>query len=257
MRFITSYNHESLIPLAPHQIEWAILGKSDAIVGVSNSVVESLQARCSFPEKIHKIYNGLDESCYFEHTSDLPVSQKVTNILIASRLTKWKAIDIGLLAFLRLADEEDSLHLHVIGAGSELPYLQNIVQTYKMFDRVSFHGWVTNPKYWYLKSDCLLHPSPMEAFGRVIAEANSCGLPAIAPQLAGAGELIINKHTGLTFINNNVDGCHETLSYFIHLTYRERQIMSERAITRANQLFRATTIAKEYIGLANNLIQSI
>ena len=56
-------------------------------------------------------------------------------------------------------------------------------------------GHVDRKEDFYEKIDILIHPAKREAYGMVIAEALSIGIPVICSQETGASELLNLEHT--------------------------------------------------------------
>ena len=64
-------------------------------------------------------------------------------------------------------------------------------------DRHMFIGWSATPEHYFLGLDVLITPSIIaETFGRVVAEAQSCGVPVIASDIGGLPEAMISEKTG-------------------------------------------------------------
>lgn len=68
-----------------------------------------------------------------------------------------------------------------------------------------FVGWSASPEQYYIGFDLLLAPSiEAETFGRVVAEAQSCGVPVIASEIGGLPEAMVSNITGLLVPPGNV-----------------------------------------------------
>ncbi|MBN2509421.1 MAG: glycosyltransferase [Spirochaetales bacterium] len=124
--------------------------------------------------------------------------------LFAGRVSADKGIDLAIEAFLEAAakDEDTDHYLLIAGHGPEEDTLR---EKFRNNDRVRFLGRIdhaTMPLI-YGGSDIFVFPSQTDTFGRVVAEAMSCGLPAIVdaqggPQeIVGAsgGGIVIEEHT--------------------------------------------------------------
>lgn len=110
---------------------------------------------------------------------------------------------------------------------------------------VDFLGYVSRKETFYSKIDILLHPASFEAYGMVIAEAISLGIPAICSNQCGAAEI--------------------TNSLLVTLDYNEKT--SIWAETICNHLFASTSltnftrmktwsdVATEYIDLYKTIAQ--
>lgn len=237
--------------------DWDLLNAADALVGISNVSANSLRSMPVSSSKVVRIYNGVSNNFFVRDVNEIQVSPIVNNFLIATRLVEWKSVKIGINGFLKLAIEYPDIKLNIIGDGPQLNSLMSQVQNYEQAGRIYFHGWQSNVWDWYSNSDCLIHPSPIEGFGRVIAEANAVGLIAICPQSGGAGELVINGLTGFTFSKDDSHDLYLTLKKYLQLSLQERRLMSQQAWSRAKSLFHVNIMAEEYVGLANQVLQNI
>jgi len=59
--------------------------------------------------------------------------------------------------------------------------------------KIEYLPWIDTdelPKY-YRQMDCLYHPVIGEAFGNVVAEALSCGVPVVCPEFGGSREFVL------------------------------------------------------------------
>lgn len=71
--------------------------------------------------------------------------------------------------------------------------------------RNMFVGWSSAPEEYYVGLDMLIAPSiVVETFCRVIAEAQSCGVPVIASNIGGVPEAMVAGKTGLLVTPGNV-----------------------------------------------------
>ena len=64
-------------------------------------------------------------------------------------------------------------------------------------------------------ADILLNPSVTEAFGNVTLEAMACGLPLVAAQATGAGDLVRDGVTGALVDSDDIDQYVEALEAYI------------------------------------------
>ena len=71
--------------------------------------------------------------------------------------------------------------------------------------RQVFVGWSAAPEEYYAGFDVLIAPSiEAETFGRVVAEAQSCGVPVIASDIGGLPEAMVANKTGVLVSPGNV-----------------------------------------------------
>jgi glycosyltransferase involved in cell wall biosynthesis len=108
------------------------------------------------------------------------------------RLVRGKAIDVLLEALAQAAPElPGRWELEVVGEGPQAPALRRQALSLSLEDRVHFRGWLRNPYPVIASSDALIHPSRWEAFGLVLVEALSLGVPVIATNGPGAPREIL------------------------------------------------------------------
>jgi glycosyltransferase involved in cell wall biosynthesis len=117
-----------------------------------------------------------------------PARRERRHLLFVARLVPHKRLDDVIEAFRSLKDE-----LVVVGHGPQLELLPEAAPP-----NVRFTGWVDDAELreLYRASRALICPS-VEEFGMVMAEAQACGTPVIAPRAGGAIDIVRDAETGL------------------------------------------------------------
>lgn len=91
--------------------------------------------------------------------------------------------------------------------------LESLVLKHGLNDYVVFLGW-RNDIYSIMKQiNLLILPSFSEGLPRTVLEAQSCSCPVIATDVAGTGEIIINKKNGLLVTPGNIDELTNAFKY--------------------------------------------
>nr|WP_317631510.1 glycosyltransferase [uncultured Flavobacterium sp.] len=145
--------------------------------------------------KIKVLYNSVKKYDIQEVEFD---KNKITYV---GRLHKSKGVDTLIKAFNILLNEYPNIHLDIIGSGPENEYLQNLVNSLKIENKVNFLG-VKNKKEVLLsfkESYCAVVPSTSEAFGFTVIEAMSMKTCVIGANNTGVKEIIEDKQSGLLF----------------------------------------------------------
>ncbi|NMC51752.1 glycosyltransferase [Candidatus Kuenenbacteria bacterium] len=140
------------------------------------------------------------------------------NILFVGNLDRahyFKGVDILLKAFYKL--QVTSYKLLIIGDGDLRFTYEKQAEELKISDRVYFAGRVSDedlPCYYYL-SDVVVLPSitKAEAFGLVLAEAESFGKPVIASDLPGVRSVV--GEAGLLAKPGDIDDLAEKLKIIL------------------------------------------
>jgi glycosyltransferase involved in cell wall biosynthesis len=104
-------------------------------------------------------------------------------------------------------DRDPSMHALWLGAGPELPATRAMIGQSSAANRHQFIDWSDSPEEYYAALDCLVAPSTaVETFGRVVVEAQACGVPVIATQVGGLAEAFVAGQTGIAL--TTIDSMH-------------------------------------------------
>ena len=154
-----------------------------------------------FANTLHKRFSFDHEKLFVHYlplpnekiTFTLPASKRYLDILWAGRLDRQKRPDI--LAEIAAASLELPVKFHVYGASlldsdvytADLEKLDNVICS------GPYNGFHTLP---LTNFDLFLYTSEWDGLPNVLLEAVAAGLPIIAANVGGVGEIIINNETG-------------------------------------------------------------
>lgn len=126
--------------------------------------------------------------------------------------------------------------LWIVGTGSDTKRLQNLAAP-----SVRFLGEVpeTEMAAIYANAKALIFPRPDADFGFPPVEAMGHGVPAIASELSGMKEVILNYRTGLLFPQPTVESLVETIAQFESLRF-----FSHACIQRAEEFAESVFTSK-------------
>jgi len=102
-------------------------------------------------------------------------------------------------------------------------------------------------------ADVLLHGCPFETFGLSIAEAMSCGLPAVVPDDGGAAEMH-DPASGERYAAGDTDACAEALERLLDRVARDGDAMRAAAARAAARLPSVRQQFDEQIALYTELV---
>lgn len=102
-------------------------------------------------------------------------------------------------------------------------------------------------------ADVLLHGCPFETFGLSIAEAMSCGLPAVVPDDGGAAEMH-DPASGERYAAGDTDACAEALERLLDRVARDGEAMRAAAARAAARLPSVRQQFEEQIALYTELL---
>ncbi len=109
--------------------------------------------------------------------------------------------------------------------------------------QVKFVDFTSKPEDYLAASDVLCLPSYREGFGNVIIEAAAMGIPAIASNIYGISDAIINEQTGLLHAPGNIKSIFDAME---HLRTKPKLVKKygDAAMKRVKAEFDANTISK-------------
>lgn len=196
-------------PRISRELAFRCLSKADLIVANSLSLQNRLKER--FPRlhnKIKKVWLGTDLNRFRPPTPAEKMDLKNRyglaasfTVAFAGRLIPRKGLPLLIRAIRMARNEVPEIKLVVAGKSQVHGYgmkLKKLARHYRV--PVVFLGQLSHRQmhklYWM--ADCFVCPSQKhEAFGLVNVEAMATGLPCIASNIGGIGEIIRDKHNGL------------------------------------------------------------
>jgi glycosyltransferase involved in cell wall biosynthesis len=115
-------------------------------------------------------------------------------LLSVGRLSAEKRIGVLLDAFALVTRERRDVRLVVAGDGPSRHELEHTAPA-----GTRFVGELTGDRLaeLYASADVFCFPSTTDTFGQVLLEAGASGLPVVAADAGGAGELVVSGRTGL------------------------------------------------------------
>ncbi len=145
-------------------------------------------------DRIHVIYNALELAVDNIQPIQLGYFEGWTAITVG-RLLPLKGID----RIIRVISSLPNIRLAIVGDGPEMKNLQKLATDFGLNSRIIFTGQVSAKSVpQYLKSaDLFILNSYVEGLPFVILEAMMVGLPVIATNVGGTGEVVQNEVNGL------------------------------------------------------------
>jgi glycosyltransferase involved in cell wall biosynthesis len=168
----------------------------DLHVGVSQKTLDYLKTYDEITIKeSYVLYNGINPAKFYK----IPNSKNQNFFTIGCIGSFWDLKDqITLLKATQILVEENRspIRVKLIGTGTTLQTCKQYVIENKLQDYVEFIDSLPHDQlvYFYNSLDLFVLPSYHEAFGCVYAEAHACGVPFIAVEGQGIGELILTKN---------------------------------------------------------------
>ena len=161
--------------------------------------------------------------------------------LYLARILPWKGLDILIKSFYLLSRERTDVALLIAGDG---PFRQHCEQMCKSLNlrNIEYIGNVRNESTWkvYREADVFVLPScfkgnEYEAWGLVINEAMSSGLPVITTTAVGASyDMVFNGYNGFVVQSNDVFELYEAMKHILQMDIAMMGRNSRKIFTAMN-----------------------
>lgn len=157
-----------------------------------------------FTEKIRVIHTGFEVTPkVFDHTSHIARNlEKTQRLIVVGSITERKGQDLALKALQTLRERDLDVTVEFWGDipdGSHDYYrsLLKFIGSSNLSDFVLWKGYVKDVSGSLMSDDILLLPSRGEGLPRVILEAFTVGVPAVACDVGGVKDIITNDTLGM------------------------------------------------------------
>ena len=175
-------------------------------VATACAAAEELIAEGVPKERIRVIYNGVSETKRLSSAEKraelkkLLLSEKDTVIGCCGRLERVKGQDILIEAMAELVPRFPSLHLLLIGDGSQKQNLIALAKRLDISDRVHFVGYTPTPETYQNLFSLNVNPSRgTETSCLATSECAALGIPTVASDFGGNRECVAHEVSGLLF----------------------------------------------------------
>lgn len=172
-------------------------------------------------------------------------------LLTIGRIVKRKNIDLTINALSHISNKNVSFY--IIGDGPERAFLEGLVRSLGLVDRVKFLGFLDEEEKWkYLAlADLFVQPSMHEGFGIIYMEAMHFGLPIVCTNHGGQVDFLTNKENALLIDVGDVDACADAVEQFM----RDKELYRICSENNRKKIrgFYAEAIADRYMEIFKDL----
>ncbi len=165
-------------------------------------------------------------------------------ILMASRLTKEKNIDLAIDAMQEIVKRHPKTLLLIIGDGPEREGLRTTISKLHLSENIVIERWKKDLSPYYKTADMFLLTSNYEGYGRTVLEAMAAEIPAVMTDVGLAGELLIDDLDGIVI---PVGGREELIKAVLKL--KEDKDYRENVVAESRKLISSLPEKNEYISL--------
>ncbi|MEI6564271.1 MAG: glycosyltransferase family 4 protein [bacterium] len=172
---------------------------------LSKSTQTDLVARGIPPGQTRVIHPGFTHEDY-----PAPVVKPLRvrpTLLYVGRIKKYKGIQQGIQAVVKLKARYPDVLFQIVGAGDYLKALRTLTRDLGVEQHVEFTGRISHERKIQLmqQADVLIYPSPKEGWGLSVLEANACGTVVVASNSPGLNEAVQDGKTGFLVPHGDVE----------------------------------------------------
>ena len=185
---------------------------TDAIVTINKEDFERAQKkfrlkRDGFVEQIHGV--GIDKHKFSSKPeisklkrNELNIPADAFHIVTAAELNdnKNQRVIIEALSMIK----RDDVYYSICGKGPDKEKLEDLIEKYKLSDRVRLLGYRTDMDEVLQTADVFAFPSKREGLGIAAVEALSCGVPLIASDNRGTREYAVHNMNAVVCKSDSV-----------------------------------------------------
>lgn len=155
-------------------------------------------------QRLSIIGNGIDAGRFQRQDAKaarqkLGLPQDVPLLLSVGHLTERKGFHLLIEALALNSAAHPQAHLVIVGDGPQRAELQGLIARLGLGARVHLAGAIHQDELppWYAAADLFLLASSREGWPNVLCEAQACGVPAVATNAWGIGEILHEPELGL------------------------------------------------------------
>lgn len=215
-----------------------------AVFVPSNALKMALQ-RWEPKANVVVIPHGIDATLFTPKQIYSPTCRRLVSV---ARLTKWKGHADLINAFSLLQSQHQDITLDIYGDGEYRPQLEQLIRELKLSESVRLCGSISHCDLFKKMADYDLFvlPSTSEAFGLVFLEAMAFGLPVIAADAGGPGEIVLSGETGLLCKVGDIIDLANKIEFFI-TNPEKAESYGRKGRKRAEDIYSWDKIVRRYI----------
>lgn len=227
------------------------------VISVSNFTKEQVKKHFEALE-VDVIPNGVNTTRFSKNENKLGL-RKIYNLqetdkIIVFVANEWKRKGLEVLVRVVSKMVNSYNNIKLVVAGRDLNGAVNFLkETYRIEDELIYLGEIKDIEKIYQMSDIFCLPTEEDAFGLVIGEAMSCGLPVVITDRCGIKDYIENYKSGVIVQYDNIE---EELHLALETLLNDQEMCRKIGIYARKMIEKELSwkmIASKYVQLAASI----
>jgi glycosyltransferase involved in cell wall biosynthesis len=231
----------------------------DRVTAVSHAVADAHLLACmATDDKLIVLPNGVNVDDWRPDAEVRAVVRRELGVgdqflwFAAGRLDTVKDYPTLLWA---MVEVPEPARLIIAGSGPLEDGLRRLCKEFGLEHRVRFLGFEPHVRRWMQAADGFVLSSRWEGLPMTLLEAGACGLPAVATDVPGTREVIIDGQTGLLAIAGSALALQGAMMRLMRLPWDERQSMGARARALVMERFTLDVVLDRWEDLYKSLLE--
>jgi glycosyltransferase involved in cell wall biosynthesis len=153
-----------------------------------------------------------------------------------------------------MARAPEHARLIILGTGPMEAELAKMTAQLGLKERVRFLGFQPNAEHWMQAADGFVLSSRYEGLPMVLLEAGACGVPAVATDVPGTREVVVDGVNGLLARAADPKSLSEAMTKLMQMPLEERYAMGECARRRVIKEFSMGSVLNQWERLYEALL---
>jgi len=199
------------------KLEDYVVHRADAVVGISQSIMDELKERKTDPAKLFHVPNGVDTEKFSPVTRDEKLAAKLgldsePVLGFIGSLYRWEGVAWLVRAVSELRRRGTACKLLIVGDGEEMPAVREAVRELNAGEFIQVLGRVPHGEIerYYSVVDVLVYPRHSIRLTELVTplkplEAMALGKAILGSDVGGIRELVLPEKTGILYRADNVE----------------------------------------------------
>src|SRR6266849_231185 len=221
------------------KLEDYVVHRADAVVGISQSIMDELKERKTDPAKLFHVPNGVDTEKFSPVTRDEKLAAKLgldsePVLGFIGSLYRWEGVAWLVRAVSELRRRGTACKLLIVGDGEEMPAVREAVRELNAGEFIQVLGRVPHGEIerYYSVVDVLVYPRHSIRLTELVTplkplEAMALGKAILGSDVGGIRELVKPEKTGVLYRADNVEDFCKQAKRLLSQTSLQRKLGQE------------------------------